>query len=118
MSRTFKDRPYWVRANDPKHSRYAYHYHIGVEECPIDEPLTGVFGIYGRTCGYSIPWSYFRNDATKEICHNSYWAPLRNDERIVLNSLVRDYNTYGEVDEDFFIQENHRHSRYGGGYWD
>ncbi|MBC9704519.1 MAG: hypothetical protein H9W81_05820 [Enterococcus sp.] len=118
MSRTFKDRPYWVRANDPQQDRYAYHNHIYVDECPIDEKYTSNFGSYSRACGYALPWTYYRNDTPKKVRNTSYWIPLRTDERKVLNNLTRDYNTYGEIDEDFFLQEHHRHARYGGGYWD
>lgn len=37
MSRTKKDRPHWVRVNDPKSSRYASHHHMVTCREKIDE---------------------------------------------------------------------------------
>lgn len=125
MSRTDKDRPYWVRQNDETEVRRPFHrhdqYRFGREpfdECEIDEPYTGATGEWRRRCGY---WLGYRRHVCVVPPHaerEGYYAPLRNDERMVLRNAVKDYNTFGEIDEDFYIQEQHRRACYGGGYWD
>lgn len=132
MSRTFKDRPYWIRVNDPKTLRYAVHHHASfghvytpfngkpvhiLDYCTIDEPYSAGDN-YPKPCYYRLISPHRYDETTKEMRHNAYWEPMRTDERIVLRNAVKDYNTYGEIDEDFFLQENHRHARYGGVYWD
>jgi hypothetical protein len=32
-----------------------------------------------------------------------------------MRNAVKDYNTHADVDEEFFLQGNHRHARYHGG---
>lgn len=130
MSRTDKDRPYWVRLNDPSEIRRADHTHhpygryskswFGEENvCDIDKPMTGRFEIdRKRNCDYRLTnYRYWYDDPSREDCHNEYYAPLRSEERMSLRKAARQYNTYGEVD-DVYLQEQHRHSCYGGGgYW-
>ena len=133
MSRTYKDQPYWVRVKDPKNLRYAVHHHsvFGLsytpynsntpihfaDHCTIDEPYTKD-AQRTKPCYYRLLSPHRYDYTTKEMRHNAYWEPMRTDERIVLRNAVKDYNSYGEIDEDFFLQENHRHACYGGVYWD
>lgn len=44
-----------------------------------------------------------------------YYGPLRSETRHTLRNALKDYNTYGEVDENFFLQEKSRHTKYHGG---
>lgn len=134
MSRTYKDRPYWIRANDSTNLRKAVHRHAifgftytpynsknpihFADHCTIDEPITKA-SQRSKPCYYKLRTrSTGYDETTKEMRNNAYWEPMRTDERIVLRNAVKDYNTYGEIDEDFFLQENHHHARYGGVYWD
>lgn len=125
MSRTYKDRPYWVRQNDKREVRTPFHQHnqfrFGSKEfetCNIDEPYTGQPGEWRRKCGYYLGYR-------RHVCHpprgavrDAYYSPMRNDERMTLHNAAKDYNSFGEIDEDFFLNEKSRHATYGGGYWD
>lgn len=43
MSRTFKDRPYWVLKNDPKMARYAVHNHLVPHRKEVGEEQYNIF---------------------------------------------------------------------------
>lgn len=133
MSRTDKDRPYWVRVNDETEARTPYHYHHGsrfynggykvnAEDedgyCTIDDKRTGQPGEWRLPCGYYLGYRRHVCEIPPGAEREGYYAPLRNDERMALRNAVKDYNTFGEVDEDMYLQEQHRHATYGGGYWD
>lgn len=135
MSRTYKDRPYWVRANDKKEVREAHHDHLRLGQvrqsmkygefkvadyCTIDEPLkTGTFlENLERPCYYELSWEYSYFKVEKRRRNMLYWSPMRADENKVMRNAVKDYNTFGEVDEDLYLREGTRHSIYRGGYWD
>lgn len=126
MSRTKKDRPYWVQVND-KSTKYrvAYHDHTGRwgDTCTIDDPEEGPSTWRGSTGRFTSCGHYLR---TPHVCDphsvgnrsDRYWAPARQDERTYLKNAAKDYNTFGEVDEDYFLQEKTLHGPYGGGWWD
>lgn len=135
MSRTYKDRPYWVRANDKKEVREAHHDHLrlgktiqsfkygelGVADCcTIDEPLkTGAFlESIKQPCYYELSWEYSYFYVGKRRRNMLYWSPMRADENKVTRNAVKDYNTFGEVDDDLYLREQTRHAIYRGGYWD
>lgn len=135
MSRTYKDRPYWVRTNDKKEVREASHDHLHLGEtrksikfgeytiadyCTIDEPLeTDSFEeSWKKPCGYDLSWSYSYFSVEKNRRNLLYWSPMRADEHKVTRNAVKDYNTFGEVDEDLYLREKTRHALYRGGYWD
>jgi hypothetical protein len=135
MSRTYKDRPYWVRANDKREVREAYHNHCNLgktrksgkfgdytisDHCTIDEPLrTGSFmESWGKPCNYELSWAYSYFSVEKSRRNMLYWSPMRADENKVTRNAVKDYNTFGEVDENLYLRENTRNSIYRGGYWD
>jgi hypothetical protein len=129
MSRTKKDRPYWVRLNDPTEARTPYHYHHGSrwfnngykgnaesDYCCIDEEYTGTD--WRRSCGYYLGYRRHVCVIPKNAVRDMYYSPMRNDERMVLRNALKDYNTFAEVDEDMYLNEKSRHATYGGGYWD
>jgi len=127
MSRTDKDRPYWVRVNDETEARTEFHYHHrryrgdpyeGEYECEIDNPVDDSTVMWKRRCGYYLGYRHHICEIPPGAVREGYNAPLRNDERMALRNAVKDYNTFGEVDEDMYLQEQHRHACYGGGYWD
>ena len=131
MSRTYKDRPYWVRQNDKSEVRVADHMHhtpmfyrpdsnfwgeIGV--CDIDKPMTGSYKIdRKRNCDYRLPNVRWWDRPRRFYRNSHYYAPVRLIERDTLDKSAKQYNTMGEVD-DVDLPQQHRHSPYGGGYWD
>lgn len=122
MSRTRKDRPYWVRSNDKTEKyRVAYHDHTGRhgDDCTIDEPEVGRSFWFKRDtpCGHYLHMPH-KCEPHGDALTLLYWAPARQDERTYLKNAVKDYNTFGEVDEDYFLQEKTCNATYGGGYWD
>lgn len=126
MSRTDKDRPYWVRTNDKTEKyRVAYHDHTGRrgDECTVDEPEEHPSSWRGRGGRWYSPCGHHLH--VPHICepHGDsasvyYWVPARQDEQTFLKNAVKDYNTFGEVDEDYFLQEKTLNGPYGGGWWD
>lgn len=139
MSRTDKDRPYWVRSNDNTELRYDFHNHriFGEERthrtsngktltvkfadyCTINEPEVGRSVKDTQPCGKVLhrPGHHVRNKPKKKIRKIYYWGPLRAARNVYLANATKDYNAFGEVDEDFYLQEDARYGLYGGGYWD
>lgn len=138
MSRTRKDRPYWVRLNDKKETiaKNEYHNHnifgktitlwTGEERtyadyCTIDEPAMNRSNreIRQRPCRISPGWNYYYGTPTSERVNLGYWSPLRRDETDKLRKLTKFYNAGEDLDEvDFFLNEKTRHATYGGGDWD
>lgn len=91
MSRTDKDRPYWVRLNDPTEEyRDSYRFGFNVR----------------------LAWS-----PSREERRSIYYGPMRSETRDTLRNVVKEYNSYGDINEDFFLRERSRHSRYHGGEW-
>lgn len=143
MSRTYKDRPYWVLENKVgeeihDHTRMGegttkyktirgkdltYH---RPDECTIGEdklehPSTSKNERYD--CFYSLSGVVFkkyygRYSPPNDILHHDYWHPLRAAERVTLTAAAKEYNTYGDIEDDIYLAERHRHSTYKGGYWD
>lgn len=131
MSRTDKDRPYWVRLNDSSENRVADHTHHPyggwwnpggrwfAEEyvCDIDKPMTGHYEIdRKRNCDYRLANYRWYDEPTKRDRREEYYAPLRHEERDTLDKAVKQYNATGEVD-DIYLPESHRHAPFRGGYW-
>ncbi|MBC9706661.1 MAG: hypothetical protein H9W81_17245 [Enterococcus sp.] len=145
MSRTYKDRPYWVLEQD-KRAREEHHDHTklgtgtktyrnvrgGVsnyyhpDECSIEmdrqvHPSTDRWEYY--PCYYYVSSGtvkrYYRDySPPRDTLHDLYWGPMRADVRDGLNDAIKEYNTHGDIEEDIFFREKNRHSTYGGGYWD
>lgn len=135
MSRTDKDRPYWVRQNDPSEARLAIHMHhtpmfytagwnsnrwgeIGV--CDLDKPMTGEWSVdRKRNCYYRVtpPDHYAYDKCEREDRNLYYYAPVRMKERDLLGKAAKQYNTSGEVD-DVDLPGYHHHMPFGGGWWD
>lgn len=137
MSRTDKDRPYWVKANDetllraPRHDHtslgiFFSQYLIGVSQysdhCTIDEPVERNWRDNENrivpTCDYA-PSVYHRLERshTREDRKNDYYRPLRAKERDILKGATREYNTYGNFEKDIAFADNHQSSELSRGYW-
>ena len=145
MSRTLKDRPYWVLKNDPKMDRYAIHHHlithrelVGYE--PImrtdglgNEVLWYMAGIYNSwservDCTLDLPESpsdsRFRND--KHCCYwLEYYPNIRSNKDIkqltngALRSKVRQQLREAILDGDWEAVDIHTDCKYiWYGWWD
>ena len=139
MSRTKKDRPYWVRVNDPREARRETHRHhkCGVkvdfisisgkkidtnipDYCTIGEKEKGLSSNENdlNPCYFQLTWQYpASRHSPKKLRRDEYWKPMRGAERKYLKNAVVDYNTFGEVDEDAFLREKTLNSAFSGGYW-
>lgn len=136
MSRTRKDRPYWVRANDKKEKRVEHHNHelLGryyryygdnrvrqhSEECTIDLPRTKNYGDNHYTCTWELDYgyNYLYGGMSVEERHQTYYNPLRTLERDTLRKAVKEYNATGDIEYDIFFQDRYQHQMLNGGYWD
>lgn len=145
MSRTHKDRPYWVKERTKKYGEEVHnHALMGREtktyrngkggtnnyyypdECSIEmdrqvHPSTVRWENY--PCYHSLSsgsWKqYYKTySPPRDTLHNLYWGPMRADVRDDLNGVAKEYNTYGDIEGDILFREKSRHSTYGGGYWD
>lgn len=136
MSRTKKDRPYWVRANDKTERRVARHDHDRIgryykyygqsvvyqyeDECTIDYPRTGNNSDKNYPCTWELDYgyNYFYGGMSVQERHMTYYNPLRTLERDTLRKAVKEYNTTGDIEKDIFFQDRHQHQMLNGGYWD
>lgn len=112
MSNTYKDRPRWVRSNDPQEARDEHHGadHERGEPCTLTVPLTWASQWRHRGCHYDIPGSQIQGRGpTNDDLHDQWWGPQRRSERDRGRELVGQYNTFGEIDEDRELApEQHR----------
>lgn len=145
MSRTYKDRPYWVKEHD-KNAREEHHNHtqMGMETKSYNNGRGSINNYYypdecsigmeqqvhpSTTRWDNYPCYYYLSNGTikryyrdysppRDTLHDLYWGPMRADVRDGLNDAVKEYNTHGDIEEDIFFREKSRHSIYKGGYWD
>lgn len=120
MSKTDKDRPLWVRANDTSLKRVPYHDHLdrwgNVVDCDIEMPTVYNDAYRGlRQCGYDIYQDSWLDTPSRKVRHYEWFGPVRAKMRDSLRAQVREYNTYGEVDDAIFIGD-HRNTPLNG-YW-
>lgn len=122
MSRTDKDRPHWVRLNDPKDDRVAYHDHVDMwgndVECDIHLPTVREDKYRSeRNCGYDLAGVYLWSETPpKKMRHYEWFGPVRAKTRDAMLAQVKEYNTYGDVVNDSGEPEDHRHAPVKG-YW-
>lgn len=140
MSRTDKDRPYWVRVLDPEEDRRIYHNHRNLgkvvlritstsgtrvlmyaEECTLDEVEERFPGNPEtvKPCGYGLnDYRRHRWDRlTTEDRRNTYFKPLRRLEKNVLTNVVKEYNTHGDIEKDIVLPDQHQKEMLGGGWF-
>lgn len=138
MSRTLKERPGWVKVNDPRMPTIVDHCHtiLGKE---FVSAFTGEHFAYADTCTEDEPAKSragrrpgeLRMPCTKDLAvlhrtrtppgqdvRDQFWAPDRASERSILRRLADEYNTTGDLDEGYVLPGQHRHARFGRGYWD
>lgn len=137
MSRTKKDRPYWVKSNDKKEVRRASHNHESLgkivrnfrgkivkydEECSLEVPQQHPSSDDHRsTCYYNLGYGYrywYSRGQDRDDRLNTYYNPLRTLERETLTKATKEYNATGDIEEDIFFPDTHQSCMLGGGYWD
>lgn len=55
--------------------------------------------------------------ASKEDRIVFYWGPMRAAERASLKEIADGYNADGDMHDDVLLPGQHRHARFGGGFW-
>ena len=119
MSKTDKDRPWLIRAADRldagsaayfRHSDYAH----ARGECdadvdPIERYKAGNNFSNYSSCGWTLPYSYFVSPP-KDFIDEVWNGPERRRERDGLRNMAREYNTYGDLENDDFGNYQHRHN--------
>jgi hypothetical protein len=136
MSRTKKDRPYWVKLNDKKVAKRPHHNHAVIgktvrgfrgniityaDECTLEQPETHSSNDdHRRPCSYLLGYGYgyWLDGMTREDRMNTYYNPLRTMEREELTKAKKEYNATGDIEKDIAFPDGHRHGMLGGGYWD
>lgn len=103
MSRTFKDRPDWVRSNDRREEREIKHsYRCGIDRtCNLDEPLSHKSSMPAeRRLGCRYRPLDTETDAPRWYRKCQFFAPQRLNLRAAVNRMCDEYNTLGEVIHD------------------
>lgn len=94
MSRTFKDRPFWVRSNDVTETRYEHHNHgqFGEENlirCPVkDENGDPVYELK------TVPRGYYNENGSYVYSEYSWYALVTE---VTVASVTKDYCTINEA---------------------
>lgn len=118
MSRTRKDRPHWVKANDPTMPREAFHSCCFQRtECSLDQPSLPHYAGDTKSCFYLSPgFAYYSDKVSNDTVRMVWHSPERGRERDTLKQFVKQYNSASQTEpEDFdFANFQHRHgaSRY------
>lgn len=120
MSRTYKDRPRWVKNNDRKLTSVAYHNHVDylghLVDCDVDEPTVQEDRWrLGMACGYD--WRYNIFTPTKAEANNEWHAPIRAKVRRELLVEAKEYNAEGDFEDDYLGPLDERHSPIKGHGW-
>lgn len=123
VSRTDATRPYWVRVRDNSERRIAHHMHERrgwrpyrgmsaiTSECDLDEHDSRPFHErYFGSCSYSLVHERPFSSCPAWYRAVSWQKPERIRERDDLRAMAREYNTYGDLEEDGdFACPQHRH---------
>jgi hypothetical protein len=136
MSRTDKDRPWWIRSEWYEPVHYNCMYYQGYQTCDRSrvcdlppEPVRGNFSYpsaghrYGprAQCIWYPMWPRrvrynYTRPPTRVDKHLGWWGPDRRDVRDLMIKARKQYRGYREVE----ILEPVRHHRHAGkaGWWD
>jgi hypothetical protein len=128
MSDTDTHRPVWVQCNDRRGDVSVFHVcrRSGGADCdlppwPVDKHHreTGCdYHPVGELARQIYGDTYIRPRRSKPYRRN-WFGSERTAQRAILRRLTRDAMHGGEVDEDVIDnRQTHRHSVYGGGWWD
>lgn len=115
MARTDKDRPAWVREDDPfeplREESHSHHTWWGPQECDLHVSAKLKRGRYSH-CGYWLPYSVYAGGPPAWYRHALWYGPERRRERDELGELAKLFRG-GSQDLDF-ANFQHRH----GVSWD
>jgi hypothetical protein len=102
MSRTDKDRPWQIIAQDRYETAgLAYYHHNHYSHSRI--------GTCDDGCGWTLPYWMFNSPTREQI--RVYWnGPERSRERIHLGRLAGEYNAHGDLSDGDFANFQHHHS--------
>lgn len=130
MSRTDSTRPYWVRVRDNTERRIAHHMHerrgwrpyYGMSpitsECDLDEFDDRSYNDrWAGSCRYSLADERPFSSCPAWYCHATWWQPERVRERDDLRMMAREYNTYGDLEEDGDFPNTQHHHRSSWWWW-
>ncbi len=99
MSRTDKDRPWQIRANDMSDTNnraYWFHYTYRHENGCND------------SCGWTLPHTVLCHPPS-DFIHVVWYGPERARERVHLGRLAAEWNATGELLDPDFANYQHRH---------
>ncbi len=125
MSRTDKDRPYWVRVNDKrdKQRRGVEHLHTGwrgsVRDC--DEHVLCSGHDYRTTnCTPYLDYHIYATSPQRSACATEWHRQERAGQRVIKRNLTRAANSGWVEDAEDLIDncQTHVGAYYHGGYWD
>ncbi|OBA98299.1 hypothetical protein A5666_22940 [Mycolicibacterium fortuitum] len=129
MSDNDAHRPDWVQCNDYRRDvtvSHSYRCHgtggaaCDLPEWPVDKQDLDTRCCYRPTgeLWQRIYGGYVVTRSRKPF-RRQWFASERTAQRVILRSLTRDAMFGGEVDENVIDhRQTHRHTTYGGGYWD
>ena len=123
MSRTDKDRPYWVRANDRTDRQYSGsnpHYHLMHARGECDEhPVESAYDHRNTYCASHLT---FHTYVTPQRSYHAriWYRQERAAQRDILRGLTRAANGGWIEDAEDTIDNRQTHvgSYYHGGWWD
>lgn len=111
MARTDKDRPYWVRADDPLEYREEDHHHISWR----GEPLVCDIHLSAKdkqnrytNCGYWLPYSIYRGGPPAWFRRARWHGPERRRELTELGELAKLFRG-GDLENLDFANFQHHH---------
>ncbi|MDH6245513.1 hypothetical protein [Mycobacterium sp. OTB74] len=130
MSHTDSHRPAWVQCNDHRRDVVADHSHrchsSGGADC--DLPAWPVDKHHNETrCCYhpaaELPQRIYGGSyvtpRSRKPYRRMWFGSERTAQRAILRALTRDAMHGGDVDDDVIDhRQTHRHTEYGGGWWD
>lgn len=123
MSRTDKDRPYWVRANDRKDRQYRgiRHIHATYRELHDCDEHVSVSSADYRDTWCTPHLSFYTYVTSQRSYHARIWyRQERAAQRDILRGLTRAANGGWIEDAEDTIDNRQTHvgSYYHGGWWD
>jgi hypothetical protein len=102
VSRTDKDRPWQIRANDMSDlNNGAYWFHNNWAHARL--------GGCTESCGWTLPHMVL-SQPPHDYVHVVWYGPERARERTELGRLAREWNAHGELSDGDFANWQHRHS--------
>lgn len=115
MSRTDKDRPYWVRVRDKHEKRSESHTHRSWRSreelaCDIDQhDAQGYNERHDGHCGYQLDLHKgcrYHSSPPGWLVDHLYHEPMRRDARDVLREAAKEWNGSGDTEREPLSPQN------------